>query len=156
VVLTSTDLPKTVTAGDSLTQGATNQVILRFDMRTDYARAGFDHLTLARTGTSSDSDVAGIKIWSDKVGNGRFDAVADAPPLGSGTFGNPPNLAQINFDSITYNNNLNDLTTGPLKIDTKDRYLNTYFITYDIAELANPQMTLGVRSARPRISAFPG
>jgi len=69
----------------------------------------------------------------------------DAPPIGTGSFGNPSaGLAKITFDTGTFSTDLNDLTTGPLKIDTAARHLNTYFITYDIATLATPQTTLGV------------
>ena len=89
--------------------------------------------------------MSNVKIWADKAGTGIFNVVADSPPIGTGTFGNPASgLAQITFDTTTYSTNLNDPTTGPLKIDTAARHLNDYFITYDIAPLANPQMTLGV------------
>jgi hypothetical protein len=144
VVMISTDVPSTIT-GPSLQQGATNQVILRFSMQTNEARAALLGMTLTRTGTSSDSDVSNVKVWPDLTGTGLFNIAVDSPPIGTGVFGVPAaGLAGITFDSTTYNTNLNDLTTGPLKIDTAARNLNNYFITYDIAPLANPQMTLGV------------
>ena len=143
--MTSTDVPIEHHRSDSLQQGATNQVILRFTLQTDQARAGLQSMTLTRTGTSSDSDVGNVKIWPDMTGTGIFNMAVDSPPIGTGTFGVPAaGLAKINFDTNTYSTNLNDLTTGPLKIDTAARNLNDYFITYDIAPLANPQMTLGV------------
>ena len=47
VTLTSTNVPNTIT-GDFVQQGATNQVILRFNVRTDKSRAAFQSLTLTR------------------------------------------------------------------------------------------------------------
>ena len=143
VVLTSTDVPTpTGLTPNSLQQGATNQAVLRFTLQTNEARAALLNMTVTRTGTSSDSDVAAVKIWSDKTGTGLFDPVIDGPPIGAGTFAS--NVAAITFDTITYSTDLNDPTTGPLKIDTAARSVNDYFITYDMAQLANPQMTLGV------------
>ena len=144
VVMISTDVPSSIT-GPSLQQGATNQVIMRFTMQTDQARAGLLSMTVARTGTSKDSDVSNVKVWPDLTGTGIFNIAVDSPSIGTGAFGVPAaGLAIVNFDTTTYSTNLNDLTTGPLKIDTAARNLNDYFITYDIAPLANPQMTLGV------------
>jgi len=144
VVMTSTDVPSSIT-GSSLQQGATNQVIMRFTLQADQARAGLLSMTLTRTGTSSDSDVSNVKIWPDMAGTGIFNVAVDSPPIGAGVFGVPAaGLAGINFDTNTFSTNLNDLTTGPLKIDTLARSLNDYFVTYDIATLANPQNTLGV------------
>src|SRR5262249_18263131 len=54
-------------------------------------------------------------------------------------------FARINFDTTTFSSDLNDLTTGPLKIDTAARNQNNYFITFDMGAVANPQMTLGVQ-----------
>src|SRR5207253_1244460 len=50
VVINSTDVPDTVT-GDFLQQAATNQVILRFDLRTGLSRAALSSLTLSRLRT---------------------------------------------------------------------------------------------------------
>src|SRR5205085_6716815 len=95
--------------------------------------------------TSSDTDVSAVKIWWDYKGTGIFDPVADAPPLGTGVFGNAAaGLARITFDTTTFSADLNDLTTGPLKIDTAARNQNNYFISFDMGAIANPQMTLGV------------
>src|SRR5205807_10385276 len=147
VVMISTDVPTTVTP-DSLQQGTANQVIMRFSMQTDKSRAAFQNLTLTRTGTSSDADVGSVKLRADKTGTGLFNVLVDSPPIGTGVFGAPiAGLAKVTFDTTTYSTNLNDLTTGPLKIDTAARNLNNYFITYDIANLAKPQMTLGVSVA---------
>ncbi len=140
VVLSTITTPSD--AGPSLQQGTTNDVIASFTMQTNNARADLISMTVTRTGTSSDSDVAAVKIWSDKTGTGFFDPIVDGPPLGVGTFNS--GAAKIVLDSVTYSTDLNDLTTGPLKIDTALKNLNGYFITYDIATLANPQMTLGV------------
>jgi hypothetical protein len=130
--------------GDFLQQDATNQVVLRFDLRTNNARAGFQGLTATRTGTSVDSDVKNVKLWYDTDGTGLFDPATDIV-LGTGTFGVPASgLARISVDTNAYSTDLNDLTTGPLKIDTVTRNLNTYFLTYDIATTAEPQRTLGI------------
>jgi hypothetical protein len=144
VVMTSTDVPTSIT-GPSLQQGTTNQAVLRFTLQTNEARAALLSMTLTRTGTTKDSDVSNVKIWPDLAGTGIFNVAVDSPPLGTGTFGVPAaGLAVVNFDTTTFSTNLNNPTTGPLKIDTAARNFNDYFITYDIAPLANPQMTLGV------------
>ncbi len=146
VVLTSTN----TTVGDYLQQGATNQAVLRFDMRTNHARAGFTGITVSRAGTAADSDITSVKVWYDRAGTGIFNVAVDSPPLGSGVFGNPAaGLARINFDTVTYSTDLNDLTTGPLKVDTAVRKLNNYFITFDMANIATPQNTIGVTVSSP-------
>ena len=137
VVMVSTDIPTSIT-GPSLRQGDVNQAVLRFTLQTDQARAALQSMTVARTGTSSDSDVSNVKIWADLARTGIFNVAVDSPPIGVGTFGTPSSgLAKIVFDTTTYSTNLNDPTTGPLRIDTAAKNLNTYFITSDIAPLDN-------------------
>ena len=141
VVLKATDVAST---GDFLQQATTAQAVLRFSLQTDQARALFQSVTLTRTGTSADSDVTRVNLWYDTHGTGIFDPATDVV-LGTGTFGNPAaGLAKIVLDTTSYSTDLNDLTTGPLKIDTAVRKLNTYFLTYDMSNIANPQTTLGV------------
>ncbi|MFA5975390.1 MAG: hypothetical protein WC859_04410 [Elusimicrobiota bacterium] len=149
VVLTSTDVSSAITPM-SLRQGMTNQAVMRFNLQANLARAALQSLTFSRLGTSRDSDVAAVKVWVDRNGTGIFNVAADSPPIGSGVFGAPaPGLARVTFDTNTYSADLNDLTTGPIKIETAARHLNTYFVSYDISPLAQPEKTIGVALSSP-------
>ncbi len=126
---TATLLPNTVTVagldtapGPTVVQGDTDD-FLRLALTTDFGTATWTSVTVDRTGTGADADVAAVKIY--KSSNTTWE-VSDTL-IGTGSF-----------------------TAGKSTIDITDQTIASsvsdyYFVVYEISETADVSKTVGAR-----------
>ncbi|MEW5995796.1 MAG: hypothetical protein AB1744_15575, partial [Candidatus Zixiibacteriota bacterium] len=134
-------------------QGATNQAVAVFTLATDKSEALFNSIKLQRTGTSSDSDITAVKIYYDGNNNGLLDTGTTWDwVISDGYFGNAGTAGEA-LMAISTSPILLPGNTAPMdpmlwsKVITSDRGIKKYFVTYDMSDLATPDMTAGVKIA---------
>ena len=121
----------TVTVGNAalaagpIYQGQTNVAMQKLTFSTNFGTATLNSITINRTGTGSDSDVApsGVKIYADTNGSGSFEPAADTL-VGSGS---------LSGGSVTISGLAQTIGTTP----------SNYFVVLDIADGASTSSTIG-------------
>ncbi|MCL4499954.1 MAG: cytochrome c family protein, partial [Chloroflexi bacterium] len=111
-----------VTTGN-IYQGQTGVAMQRLAMNTNFSTATLNSITVNRTGTSADADIASVKIFADTNGNGAFDPGVDAQ-IGSGGF--TGGSAGI-----------------PVTAQTISTAASNFFVVYDIASNSATGVTTG-------------
>ncbi|MBU2529396.1 hypothetical protein KKF70_08450 [bacterium] len=140
-----------------VTQGDRNVSFARLTLRTDYHDAVVQAVRIYRTGNGIDGDIEAIKIYRDlyEVDGGGVEGVLDSWDIryDTTTYTYP---GLINYGNEVFIDGVADITLKiPQKVGTSaDEMDKTYFVAFDIANLASVGKSVGFRILPPGTSSF--
>ncbi|PKM99629.1 MAG: hypothetical protein CVU78_05255, partial [Elusimicrobia bacterium HGW-Elusimicrobia-2] len=140
-----------------VTQGDRNVSFARLTLRTDYHDAVVQAVRIYRTGSGIDGDIEAIKIYRDlyEVDGGGVEGVLDSWDIryDTTTYIYP---GLINYGNEVFIDGVADITLKiPQKVGTTaDEMDKTYFVAFDIANLASVGKSVGFRILPPGASSF--
>jgi len=140
-----------------VTQGDRDVSFARITLRADAHDAVVKSMRIHRTGSGIDGDIEAIKVYRDlyEVDGGGFEGILDAWDIRYDTMSYTyPGL--INYGNEVFIDGVADITFKmPQIVGTEaDGLAKTYFVAFDIANLASIGKTVGFRILPPGTSAF--
>ncbi|MEA2081348.1 MAG: hypothetical protein U9O97_01200 [Elusimicrobiota bacterium] len=140
-----------------VTQGDRNVSFMALTLRADYHDSVVQGMRIYRTGSGIDGDIEAIKIYRDlyEVDGGGVEGVLDSWDIRYDTTSYTyPGL--VNYGNEVFIEGRADITFKiPQKVGTSvDGMDKTYFVAFDIANLASVGETVGFKILPPGTSAF--